>query len=100
VYPHEFPRCTAEQENAIYRIVQEALTNVFRHSGARKASVTLGKGIPSQVSKFRPGSVGVGIGGMRQRVAELGGEMRLENTNPGTLVETVFPVKIADGGRQ
>lgn len=49
------------------------------------------------MSKFRSGSVGVGIGGMRQRVAELDGEMRLENTNPGTLVETVFPIKLAMG---
>jgi signal transduction histidine kinase len=111
VHPDEFPRCSPEQENAIYRIVQEALTNVFRHSGARKASVTLvrrdgqitvairddGKGIPPQVSKFRPGSVGVGIGGMRQRVAELDGEMRLKNTNPGTVVEIVLPIKLADG---
>ena len=111
IHPDEFPRCSPEQENAIYRIAQEALTNVFRHSGARKASVTLvrrdgqitvairddGKGIPPQVSKFRPGSIGVGIGGMRQRVAELHGEMRLENTNPGTLVEIVFPVELAGG---
>jgi glucose-6-phosphate-specific signal transduction histidine kinase len=43
------------------------------------------------VSRFRPGSVGVGIEGMRQRVAELGGKLRLENTNPGTLVEIILP---------
>jgi two-component system, NarL family, sensor kinase len=107
VQPPEFPRCAAEQETAIYRIVQEALTNVFRHSEAKKASVTLvrkngqirvavrddGKGVPIQVSTFQPGSVGVRVGGMRQRAAELGGELRLENTNPGTLVEIVLPDK-------
>ncbi len=91
-------------------MVQEALTNVFRHSEAKKASVTIarkdghitvavrddGKGIPMHVSKFQPGNVGVGVGGMRQRVAELGGTLRLENTNPGTLVEIVFPIKLAE----
>jgi signal transduction histidine kinase len=110
VQPSEFPRCDAEQETAIYRIVQEALTNVFRHSGAHKASIRIayrdsqiaiavrddGRGIPPDVSKFKPGSLGVGIGGMRQRVAELGGVIRLENTNPGTLLGISFPVKLAD----
>jgi signal transduction histidine kinase len=104
--PEEFPRLAPEMETAIFRIVQEALTNVFRHSGARKATVTLvrkeqsvvatvrddGKGVNEQIAEFRPGAVGVGIGGMRQRVKEFGGELRLRNANPGTIVEVVMPV--------
>jgi signal transduction histidine kinase len=84
----------------------ETSTNVFRHSGAQKGWVTLvkeqsqvlvtvrddGKGIPDHVVELRPDSVGIGIGGMRQRVKEFGGELRLQNTSPGTLVEVVIPI--------
>jgi signal transduction histidine kinase len=105
VEPSEFPRLPEHVENALYRITQEAVTNSVRHSGARKICVVLrkyngeislavcddGKGIPEEISAFRPGCVGVGIGGMRQRVGELGGEIRLRNGNPGTLVEVVIP---------
>jgi signal transduction histidine kinase len=103
--PGEFPRFKPELETAIFRIIQEALTNVFRHSGARNAWVTVakleeqiaitvrddGKGITEKVVEFRPGSLGIGIGGMRQRVKEFGGEVRLRNANPGTLVEVSIP---------
>jgi PAS domain S-box-containing protein len=105
VQPRDFPRLTTEVETAIFRIVQEALTNVFRHSEARKVWITLrqsektisiavrddGKGIGKRVVELRPDSIGVGIGGMKQRARELGGELRLENTQPGTLLELVLP---------
>jgi glucose-6-phosphate-specific signal transduction histidine kinase len=42
--------------------------------------------------------VGVGIGGMRQRVSELGEKLKLENTNPGTLVQVVIPSTSAQMG--
>jgi signal transduction histidine kinase len=110
VPPGDFPRFKPELETAVFRIIQEALTNVFRHSGARKAWVAFtkpeedriaftvrddGKGIAEDIIEFRPGSVGIGIGGMRQRVKEFGGEVRLSNTNPGTLVEVVMPTSIS-----
>jgi PAS domain S-box-containing protein len=105
VQPPQFPRLTAELETAIFRIVQEALTNVYRHSGAQKAWVTLeqaenhvrvkirddGKGIENPVAELRPGSIGIGIGGMSQRAKEFGGELRLVNVDPGTLVEVAIP---------
>src|SRR6202011_4132143 len=105
VQPPAFPRLAPELETAVFRIIQEALTNVFRHSGARNGWVTLkhqnsqlvirirddGKGIGKGVAEFQCGSIGVGIGGMRQRVKELGGVLRLENTNPGTRVEVTLP---------
>jgi signal transduction histidine kinase len=92
-------------ETAVFRIVQEALNNVFRHSGARSTWVALrqqdgqlivtvrdnGKGISASVLECRPDSIGVGIGGMRQRVKEFGGDLRLENCNPGALVEVTIP---------
>lgn len=106
IRPTEFPRFSIELETAIYRIVQEALTNVFRHSGGRNASVSLfvehgrlvgrvrddGKGVPEHIVKFRPGGAGVGLAGMTQRCKELAGEFRIQNVNPGTLVEIVIPV--------
>jgi PAS domain S-box-containing protein len=105
VQPSDLPRLKSELETAIFRIVQEALTNMFRHSGARNGIVSLmqkdgtilvtvqddGKGIEEQVIQLRPESVGVGIGGMRQRVTELGGSLRLSNANPGTIVEVIIP---------
>jgi len=110
VQPAELGRLRSELETAIFRIVQEALTNMFRHSGARNGSVTLigkdgviavtvrddGKGIEEQVIQLRPESVGVGIGGMRQRVTELGGTLRLANANPGTIVEVIIPAPRLD----
>jgi signal transduction histidine kinase len=109
VQPQSFPRLAPEVETAVFRIVQEALTNVFRHSAARKGWVTLvksdtevvvsvrdnGKGIPEEISELRPESIGIGIGGMRQRVKEFGGELRLRNASPGTLVEVIIPIRPA-----
>jgi PAS domain S-box-containing protein len=105
VQPPDFPRLAPEVETAIFRIVQEALTNVFRHSGAQKVWITLnqrdglivvgvlddGKGIDKRIAELRPESVGVGIGGMKQRAKEFGGELRLANADPGTLLELVIP---------
>jgi signal transduction histidine kinase len=105
IQPADFPRLPADLETAIFRITQEALTNVFRHSGARKAWITLtkeegrivvmvrddGKGVSEQVSALQPGSLGVGVGGMKQRAQEFGGELRLMNANPGTVLEVVIP---------
>jgi signal transduction histidine kinase len=107
IQPSEFPRLSRDLETALYRIVQESLTNVFRHSGAHKACVSLqldeaqvvvkvrddGKGITEQIARLQPGSIGVGLSGMRQRLRELGGDLRLQNANPGTLVVVAVPVK-------
>jgi PAS domain S-box-containing protein len=105
VQPAEFPRLTRDLETAVFRIVQEALTNVFRHSEAHKVWVALtqredatvitvrddGKGIGPRVAELQPDSVGIGIGGMNQRAREFGGELRLTNICPGTLVELIIP---------
>jgi signal transduction histidine kinase len=105
VQPAEFVRLAPELETAIFRIIQEALTNVFRHSEATKTCLTLnhqgdhvivkvgddGKGVSADIADMRPGSLGIGLAGMRQRAKELGGTMRIANMSPGTLVEIVIP---------
>jgi PAS domain S-box-containing protein len=109
VQPRDFPRLASEVETAVFRIVQEALTNVFRHSEAHSVAVALaqtdgmikvtvrddGKGITNKIAELRSDSVGVGIGGMKQRAKELGGELRLTNIHPGTLVELEIPYNSA-----
>jgi signal transduction histidine kinase len=103
--PTEFPRLAPLLERTVFRIVQEALTNVLRHSRAQSASVKLiqkennlllsvqddGKGVAEQTLQLQPGSIGIGLGGMRERVREFGGELRIRNTNPGTIVEISIP---------
>lgn len=100
-----FPRYTAELETTVFRVVQEALTNILRHSGASRASVSLfeeqdrlilsiqdnGKGVSDKIAEFRPDRMGVGIGGMRQRVKQLGGALKIVNSSPGTLVQAIIP---------
>jgi PAS domain S-box-containing protein len=105
VQPADFPRLAPDLETAIFRIVQEALTNVFRHAEATQVWISVshrrestfvsvrdnGKGIDEKVAELEPGSVGVGIGGIKQRAKEFGGELRIVNANPGTIVEVVIP---------
>jgi PAS domain S-box-containing protein len=105
VEPQAFPRLTPEIETAIFRIVQEALTNVFRHANANHVWITLtqrggqtmvtirddGRGIGAQVAELQPESLGVGIRGIKQRAKEFGGGLRVSNSNPGTIVEVVIP---------
>jgi PAS domain S-box-containing protein len=104
--PASFPRLPIEIETAIFRVVQEALTNVYRHSGSKNARVEIermsdtvvlrirdfGKGIPfsSPLRRTEP-TLGVGITGMRERVRQLGGELTLRRAEPGTLVEAHIP---------
>jgi len=114
--PPDFPRLTLELETAMFRIIQEALTNVFRHSGARKVGITLmqrenevivkvqddGKGVVEGIVELRPGSTGVGIGGMSERAREFGGQLKLTNAHPGTIVEVIIPRSLSvpsDGPR-
>jgi signal transduction histidine kinase len=107
--PPEFPRLTPNLETMIFRIVQEALTNVFRHSSARNCWVSVakennqvqisvrddGKGITEEIASFKPENIGVGIGGIRQRIKEVGGELRFRNASPtGAILEAKIPIAV------
>ena len=98
-----------ELELAVFRIVQETLTNVHRHSGSATAKITLsrsasqvrlrvgdqGKGMSLPVpgeAEERP-LLGVGISGIRERVRNLGGQMQIRSGSSGTVVEVLFPIE-------
>lgn len=109
------PRFPIEVETAIFRIVQESLVNIHRHSGSRTAFISLesnadgaaltvrdeGCGISSDILKNMEDcgvNIGVGIGGMRERARQLGGFISIRRAKPGTLVEVNLPVlKYATG---
>lgn len=106
VQPLDLPRLSLELETAIFRAIQEALTNAFRHSGAKNIWVNLmrtdaqvlgtvrddGTGVSDRVSNLQPDSIGIGISGMIQRLKEFGGELHLKNGSPGTIVELAIPL--------
>lgn len=89
--PENYGRHDHDIEMTIFRIVQEALTNIHRYSGSRTASIRLtnddtricviirdeGCGLP--IAYRRNGASGVGIAGMRQRVEQLGGKFEIES---------------------
>ncbi len=105
----EFRRITPEAELALFRILQESLTNVHRHSGSALAAVKLsqvdgeaileisdsGKGIsPKLLQQFGDdwaGSLGVGLRGMNARVSQLGGKLEVQSTGKGTVVKARVP---------
>ena len=101
--PSNFGRCAREKEIALFRVVQESLSNVYEHSGSSTATVRLsksaghvcvqvsdlGKGMPSQPA---PNSTGIGINGMRERLRQLGGFLSIHSSGRGTLVTADLPI--------
>src|SRR3989475_9032712 len=102
-------RLCRSAELALFRILQESLTNIHRHSGSRTAdirlittadSVTLevqdyGNGIPTQIfEESNPGRVhgtGVGLRGMYERMLQIGGRLELTSGKHGTTVRAIIP---------
>ncbi len=100
-------RFSAEVELTIFRIVQEALTNIHRHSGSQKGRIRVarsaaevsieiqdyGKGMPSgKLAEAQSNAPGVGLRGMRERVHQLHGQINLKSDGSGTIVSVVLPV--------
>jgi signal transduction histidine kinase len=106
--PSDFARLPNETELAIFRIVQECLTNIHRHSGSKTANIHIrnengslvvqvmdrGKGIPKEelLAITASGRTGVGFGGMRERLKQLGGTLNLQSDGNGTVVSASLRV--------
>ena len=102
-------RLSRDTETALFRVLQEALTNVHRHSGSATAAVRLairdgnlilevsdkGKGLAAAAGMKRnwTRSPGVGLRGMRERMRQLGGKLELTLTPVGTTVTATVPIK-------
>jgi PAS domain S-box-containing protein len=107
--PSQIGRMSDEVEIAIFRIVQECLTNIHRHSGSNTAVISLhrendrvtvevqdhGKGIPKSKQRelLESGRAGVGFGGMRERLRQLDGTLEIESEEGGTTV--IAKLKVA-----
>lgn len=103
-------RLHPDLEITIFRVIQESLTNVHRHSGSPKAQIRLrraaskidlevrdeGKGMPpeTQLHGTEQRALGVGIAGMRERVEQLGGKLEIESDEGGTTVSVLLPVAV------
>jgi two-component system NarL family sensor kinase len=101
-------RLPSDAETALFRIVQESLTNIHRHSGSRCAVVWVtkdgddvvvriqdeGHGMPQRpADRYQKGRMpGVGILGMRQRLRQLGGRLEIESDSQGTTVTARAPI--------
>ena len=99
--PETFERLPADKELVIFRIVQESLTNVHRHSGSKSASIRVareadriivevqdqGRGMPPEkLAEIQSQGSGVGISGMRERLRHFGGELIVESNGTGTKI--------------
>jgi signal transduction histidine kinase/FixJ family two-component response regulator len=106
--PEDFERQSRETELVIFRIVQEALTNVHRHSGSKTAAIDLrregdtihltvedqGRGIaPEKLTEIRTKGAGVGFRGMRERVRQLKGKMQIQSDQAGTKIIVTLPAQ-------
>jgi len=104
-----FKRPPEACELVLFRVIQEALTNVHRHSGSTRAEINVtqhpdrinvsirdfGKGIATDLLRdieLSSAGAGVGLGGMRERVSELGGHFVLESGPEGTVVNVTVPI--------
>jgi PAS domain S-box-containing protein len=102
----DFGRLPRDLELVVFRIMQESLTNIHRHSGSKQASIRIarteaavtmeiedsGKGISGeQLAALQSGSTGFGIRAMRERLHPFGGELQIISGDPGTRVLVTIP---------
>jgi PAS domain S-box-containing protein len=109
--PKKLDRLPQEMEIAIYRVVQECLTNVHRHSGSPSCAVKIqqddeslrieiqdqGRGIPQAKKSTLSFWGGVGLRGMQERLRQLGGALEVQSDKSGTCVLATLPVPRSGG---
>ncbi|MGA8437163.1 MAG: PAS domain S-box protein [Candidatus Sulfotelmatobacter sp.] len=109
--PAPLGRLARDTEIAVFRMVQECLTNIHRHSGSETATIRVhagekltvevrdrGRGMPEEKLRgfARAGRIGVGFSGMRERLRQLGGTLELQSNGDGTLVRAILPIEPVD----
>lgn len=106
VLPSHAGRMPPKIENALFRVVQETLSNIHRHSQSSTATVALrkseesvvlevkdkGKGMPRGSGDGPYWATGGGLAGIEERVHELGGSLEIKTANPGTVVTATIPL--------
>ena len=111
----ELGRLPPEMELVLFRLVQECLTNIHRHSESETASIRIaresnqialhiqdqGKGMsPVRLAEIQSGRSGVGIGGMRERLRQFEGTMNIDSDSSGTRIFATIPLKSASPENQ
>ena len=108
-FPPEVERLPDTIETALFRVLQESLTNVHRHSGTSEVDVRFwreaqtailevrdyGCGIPEELLSGWGQTVldsGVGVAGMRERLSELKGDLEIASADPGTRLRAIVPL--------
>jgi PAS domain S-box-containing protein len=111
--PEDMPRLSQAVEIALFRVLQESLTNVHRHSQAQSAEITVetdaeqisievcdhGRGMPKHILEQLTGDgtkLGVGLAGMRERIHELGGTFEVTSDERGTVVTASVPLSVRE----
>jgi PAS domain S-box-containing protein len=107
--PEDLGRLSRDAELVLFRVLQESLTNVQRHSGSKSTDIHIshadsgvilevidhGKGLPStileQSSQDWMGSLGVGLRGMSERLRQIGGTLDISSSESGTVVRATVP---------
>ena len=102
------PRLDRDLESAVYRLIQEALTNVAKHAGARSARVSIRESDEDLLVEIRDDGVGFdpnastsgfGLAGMRERVMLAGGTLDIASGPEGSTLTAKLPVRAGIGGR-
>jgi two-component system, NarL family, sensor kinase len=113
VLPSHAGRMAPKIENALFRVVQETLSNIHRHSQSTTATVALrkndgtlvlevrdkGKGKPQGSADGLHWATSGGLAGIEERVHELGGSLEIKPANPGTVITATIPLAAADAPR-
>jgi signal transduction histidine kinase len=103
----EFGRLPRDMELVVFRLIQECLTNIHRHSGSKSAQIQItrqegslylevqdrGKGIsPERVNEIQARGSGLGIRGMRERLRQYAGELHIDSGASGTRILVTIPI--------